>query len=111
VSTLVGYYEGARVEIEWRDGQQVVSVSTPMSMEAWPARQYARALSEALGGSGWSSAPDRPGELCYEVVHDDAVDRRIVELVDLLVAIRYQHPRMMQLELALTPEEQEALDR
>jgi hypothetical protein len=107
MSTLAGYYEGARVEVEWRDGHQVIIVRVPRLQPMYQG-MMAAALGELLGHGSVNPGRD---EIAYELEHDEAVDRRIVELVDLLVAIRYQHPRMMQLELALTPEEQEAISR
>jgi hypothetical protein len=45
----------------------------------------------------------RRGESIYwRIPHDRQVDRLIVELIDLFISIRYAHPTMVQLELALS---------
>ena len=44
----------------------------------------------------------RRGENYYwRIPHDRQVDGLIVELIDLFISIRYAHPTMVQLELAL----------
>ena len=39
------------------------------------------------------------------VTHDRQVDDLLVELIDLLISIRYAHPTVVQLELALSDSE------
>ena len=41
----------------------------------------------------------------WRVVHDKQVDDLLVELIDLLISIRYAHPAMVQLEMVLKPDE------
>ena len=41
----------------------------------------------------------------WRVVHDRQVDDMLVELIDLLISIRYAHPAMVQLEMVLEPDE------
>ena len=41
----------------------------------------------------------------WRVVHDRQVDELLVELIDLLISIRYAHPAMVQLEMVLEPDE------
>ena len=44
----------------------------------------------------------RRGETPYwRVHHSQEIDRLLVELIDLLISIRYAHPTLVQLELAL----------
>ena len=44
----------------------------------------------------------RQGETPYwRVHHTQEIDRLLVELIDLLISIRYAHPTLVQLELAL----------
>ena len=48
----------------------------------------------------------RRGEAYYwRIVHNWQVDELIVELIDLLISIRYAHPALVQLELALSESE------
>lgn len=42
------------------------------------------------------------------VMHTVTVDRQLVEVCEALTMIRYAHPRMVQLELAMVDEEQKA---
>jgi hypothetical protein len=37
----------------------------------------------------------------WRIAHDNQVDDLLVELIDLLISIRYAHPAIVQLELAL----------
>ena len=39
------------------------------------------------------------------IVHNRQVDELLVELIDLLISIRYAHPAMVQLEMALEPDD------
>jgi len=39
----------------------------------------------------------------YRIPHDSQVDDLLVELIDLLISIRYAHPAMVQLEMVLEP--------
>ena len=41
----------------------------------------------------------------WRVVHDRQVDDLLVELIDLLISIRYAHPALVQLEMILEPDE------
>jgi hypothetical protein len=48
----------------------------------------------------------RLGDAYYwRIVHNRQVDELLVELIDLLISIRYAHPAMVQLEMALEPDE------
>ena len=42
----------------------------------------------------------------WRVSHDREVDALLVELIDLLISIRYAHPALVQLELALSEGEE-----
>jgi len=61
-------------------------------------------LGLALGGDRERRVETVEGEEFLILEHDDDLDRRIYETIDLLISIRYAHPTMMQLELVL-PEE------
>ena len=41
----------------------------------------------------------------WRIVHNRQVDDLLVELIDLLISIRYAHPAMVQLEMVLEPDE------
>ena len=41
----------------------------------------------------------------WRIVHNRQVDELLVELIDLLISIRYAHPAMVQLEMVLEPDE------
>jgi hypothetical protein len=47
----------------------------------------------------------REGTYYWRIVHNRPVDDLLVELVDLLISIRYAHPAMVQLEMILDPAE------
>jgi len=42
---------------------------------------------------------------CWRITHNRQVDDLLVELIDLLITIRYAHPAMVQLEMILPPDE------
>jgi hypothetical protein len=41
----------------------------------------------------------------WRIPHNRQVDDLLVELIDLLITIRYAHPAMVQLEMVLEPDE------
>jgi len=41
----------------------------------------------------------------WRILHDRQVDELLVELIDLLISIRYAHPALVQLEMILEPDE------
>ena len=41
----------------------------------------------------------------WRIVHNRKVDDLLVELIDLLISIRYAHPAIVQLEMSLEPGE------
>ena len=47
----------------------------------------------------------RGGTAFWRIAHNRQVDDLIVELIDLLISIRYAHPAMIQLEMILEPEQ------
>lgn len=105
MSELAGYYEGARIEVEWRDGHQVVRIFVPSAMRGGLTWGLVDVLCER---NKMDLVCD--GDLVVEFVHDEAVDRRIVELIDLLAHIRSLHPRFIQLPLALSEEERARIE-
>jgi hypothetical protein len=47
----------------------------------------------------------REDALYWRIPHNREVDDLLVELIDLLISIRYAHPAMVQLEMILEPAE------
>ena len=43
--------------------------------------------------------------LIWRIAHDRQVDDLLVQLIDLLISIRYAHPAIVQLEMSLEPGE------
>ena len=55
-----------------------------------------------------SGKPDtvREGDAYYwRIFHNRQVDDLLVELIDLLISIRFAHPALVQLEMVLEPDE------
>lgn len=50
-------------------------------------------------------AVHREDTLYWRIVHNRKVDDLLVELIDLLISIRYAHPAIVQLEMSLEPGE------
>jgi len=50
-------------------------------------------------------AVHREDTLYWRIVHNRQVDDLRVELIDLLISIRYAHPAIVQLEMSLEPGE------
>jgi hypothetical protein len=46
----------------------------------------------------------REGVYYWRINHNRQVDELMVELIDLLISIRYAHPAMVQLEMVLEPD-------
>ena len=56
-----------------------------------------------LLGFGKADIVRREDATYWRIVHDEQVDGLLVELIDLLISIRYAHPTLVQLELELEP--------
>ena len=63
-----------------------------------------------LLGFGKADVIRRAETYYWCVTHDRQVDDLLVELIDLLISIRYAHPTMVQLELVLSDDEGMALE-
>lgn len=57
-----------------------------------------------LLGFGKADIVRREGAYYWRIVHNRQVDDLMVELIDLLISIRYAHPAMVQLEMILEPD-------
>jgi hypothetical protein len=58
-----------------------------------------------LLGFGKADIVRREEAYYWRITHNRQVDDLMVELIDLLISIRYAHPAMVQLEMVLEPEE------
>ena len=58
-----------------------------------------------LLGFGKADIVRRGDAYYWRIVHNRQVDDLLVGLIDLLISIRYAHPAMVQLELALSDSE------
>ena len=58
-----------------------------------------------LLGFGKADIVRREEAYYWCITHNRQVDDLVVELIDLLISIRYAHPAMVQLEMVLEPEE------
>lgn len=95
----VGRIGEVRVSVGQRDGQVVIAI--------WfrAGTLGGMALANLLAGGGGVVTLRPEGQwMQADVVYDAGVDGRLVELVDLLTAVRYAHPTMVQLPLALEEE-------
>ena len=55
----------------------------------------------SLLASGQADIVRRDKATYWRIVHDGQVDGLLVELIDLLISLRYAHPALVQMELAL----------
>ena len=57
---------------------------------------------EISTGKSFSHSFIHPGQTSYwRIPHTPEIDRLLTELIDLFISIRYAHPTLVQLELAL----------
>ncbi len=86
--TLIGHVAGTAIAVRTRGTDQEILVA---------ATGVGRALVRVLAENGTA----REEEAYLVLPHDREIDRRLKELVDALVAIRYAHPTLVQLTLEL----------
>ena len=87
------------------DGSDVGVQSTPDG-QGILIRQSAIGQSLAcLLGFGKADLVRQADAYYWRIVHNRQVDELLVELIDLLISIRYAHPATVQLELALSESE------
>ena len=58
-----------------------------------------------LLGFGKAEIVQQEDAYYWRIVHNRQVDDLLVELIDLLISIRYAHPALVQLEMILEPDE------
>ena len=86
-------------------GAEVGVQSTLDSQDIWIRQSDIGQSLACLLGFGKADVV-RQGEATYwRIVHNRLVDELLVELIDLLISIRYAHPAMVQLEMILEPDE------
>ena len=109
----IGTYAGIPISLDWRDGQQVIIFSIPCDLIGTSSWYAVHGLGNALGGD--ASTPVRShrisnGDVQIEIAHTDEIDQRIMNLIDLMITMRYDHPAMVQLSLRLDPTEAHKLE-
>jgi hypothetical protein len=87
------------------DGAEVGVQSTPAGQDILIRHSDIGQSLTCLLGFGKADIV-RQEDACYwRIAHDRQVDDLLVELIDVLISIRYAHPAMVQLEMILEPEE------
>ena len=56
----------------------------------------------AMNGGGAPEIDELDGQQVYRVPHGPDLDRCLVQLIDLLIDLRWAHPRLVQLELVMS---------
>jgi len=112
----IGSIEGRSVWVRVVDlpaqaggGQEILFECDRYDDRAWLPAGKGMMLAEVLGRE--RVAVGNNGRWVAVVVHDEEVDRLLVELIDVLVSIRYAHPTMVQLRLSLDVEDVPAVRR
>jgi hypothetical protein len=91
----LGYVNGAEVGVQSTSDGQVILI-----------RQSDTGQSLAcLLGFGKADIVRQEDAYFWRIAHDKQVDGLLVELIDLLISIRYAHPTMVQLEMILEAKE------
>ena len=75
-------------------GQDILVEATPLG------RPLARLLA-AMHGAGEPEAQPVEGRPVLAVPHSPVLDGHLVQLIDLLIELRWAHPRLVQLEMDL----------
>ena len=91
----LGYVGGAEVGVQLTpDGQDILIEHSDRG------QRFA-----CLLACGQADIVRREDRYYWRIVHNRPVDDLLVELIDLLISIRYAHPAMVQLEMILEPAE------
>lgn len=88
----------------WRDGHQIIIVRHDGS-DALSVRLIR--LFEVMS----DHVPENFSDREIYVVHDQVFDRLLTQLIDLLAAIRYEHPQMLQLPLVMEEDDAQKLQQ
>jgi hypothetical protein len=84
------------------DGADVGVQSTPEGHDIFIRQSDTGQSLACLLGFGKADIVRQADAYFWRIAHDKQVDDLLVELIDLLISIRYAHPTMVQLELALS---------
>lgn len=106
---LIGTFAGAQVSLDFTEGVTLVIEWTDTGNI--DRRMLMRGLAYVLGGYGTVTARSGRYQWRSRIPYDDVLDGRLVELIDLLIDIRVNHPRMVQLPLALSEAEAQTLEK
>jgi hypothetical protein len=87
------------------DGKDVGVESTPAGHDILIRHGDLGQSLASLLGFGRASIVRRGDAYYWRITHDKEVDELLVELIDLLISIRYAHPAMVQLEMILESDE------
>ena len=87
------------------DGADVGVQSTPDGQDILIRQSDIGQSLACLLGFGKADIIRREDAYYWRVTHNRQVDDLMVELIDLLISIRYAHPTLVQLELELEPTE------
>ena len=83
------------------DGIEVGVQPTLDGQDIWIEHSNIGQRLACLLAMGQTDIVRREGAYFWRIAHNRQVDDLIVELIDLLISIRYTHPTLVQLELAL----------
>lgn len=87
------------------DGADVGVQSTPAGQDILIRQSDTGQSMACLLGFGKADLVRQTNAYYWRIVHNRQVDELLVELIDLLISIRYAHPAMVQLEMVLEPDE------
>ena len=91
----LGHLDGAEVGVQSTlDGQDILIRQSDIGQSL-----------ACLLGFGKADIVRQEDAYYWRIVHNRQVDDLLVELIDLLISIRYAHPAMVQLEMVLEPDE------
>ncbi|MFC2046254.1 hypothetical protein ACFLTC_01885 [Chloroflexota bacterium] len=86
------------------DGAEVGVQSTVSGQDIFIRQSDIGQSLACLLGFGKADIVQQQDAYYWRIVHDRHVDDLLVELIDLLISIRYAHPAMVQLEMILEPD-------
>jgi hypothetical protein len=87
------------------DGADVGVQSTPDGQDILIRQSGIGQSLACLLGFGKADIVRREEAYYWRITHNRQVDDLMIELIDLLISIRYAHPVLVQLELELEPPE------
>jgi hypothetical protein len=87
------------------DGADVGVQSTPAGQDILIRQSDIGQTLACLLGFGKADLVRQADAYYWRIAHSKQVDDLLVELIDLLISIRYAHPAIVQLEMSLEPGE------